>query len=114
MEVDQIRHELKSVDGKVNALDQKFDAIEKKADTILAILTGTEYDTTIGLINRFGQFISNMEKLEKKIYEFKKEQDDRILKIEKWKDKISYISIGISLAAGGGLWAAIQAVLGKH
>lgn len=71
------------------------DLQELKVDVkeILYLLTGTEYDSTQGLLHQFAnekiKSVTIIEKLEM-----------RVVKLEKMKDKIVYAGLGLALPAG--------------
>lgn len=104
---------MEDIPHQLHSVKKEIESVHKKVDTIFSIVVGNEYDATMGLLNKYGQVISKMEQMEKKFEDSRKEDNIRFLKLEKWKDRISYIAIGISLAAGGGIWAALQALFGK-
>lgn len=91
-----------------NTTQIKADLEEVRTDVkaILYLLTGTEYDTTQGLLHRFEyeklKSVTLLERMEK-----------RVEKLEKWKDKVIWAGLGMALPAGYGIIDLLHVFFGK-
>lgn len=89
-----------------NQLHKDLEEVRTDVKAILYLLTGTEYDTTQGLLHRFEnekiKSLTTIEKMEK-----------RIDKLEKWKDRIIWSGLGMALPAGYGIVDILHQFFGK-
>jgi len=88
---------------EIHEVKKELEAITKKVDAVLTILTGNEYDVTMGLLNRFGEFANRMQVLEK-------QTEERLYKLEKWKDRVVWIAVGAGITSGGGVWLILSKI----
>lgn len=94
-----LRRELEEVDGKV-------DTIREDIRTIITLLTGTKYDESQGLINRFEkETMDNETRFDK--------MEKRLDTIEKLRDRILYIGIGLGMSIGTSVAGFLYNIYGK-
>jgi hypothetical protein len=78
MELELIKKQVQEVNGKVSL--------------ILTLLSGNELDKDTGLINTVKLMQKDYDKIE-----------ERVAKLEKWKDKFFWMMIGMAMPAGYGI-----------
>ena len=81
-------------------LEEQVKSLDQKVTKILHLLSGTDLDPSQGFIF---QFVSD--KKERKALE------DRIIKLERLKDKAIWVLAGMALPAGYGIASAIAGLL---
>jgi hypothetical protein len=93
------------MEDHINQLSKDLEEVMGDVKSILYILTGTEHDSTTGLLNRFA---------EQKIEAATKIQilEKRVDKLEKWKDRIIWAGLGMALPAGYGIVDIIHQFFG--
>lgn len=80
-------------------LSDQVSGIDKKVTSILHLLKGTDLDDEQGLLSEFRQ-----EKAVNKLLH------GRVEKLEKLRDKIIYIMVGMSIPAGYGIFEMIKSL----
>lgn len=98
---------------EVHEVKKQVASIAKNVDSVLSLLTGNEYDVTMGLLNRFAAVVTKVQVLEKTIEDKDKKSDERFLKIEKWKDRIIWTGVGVGITSGGSIWFILSKIFGK-
>jgi len=73
-------------------LEEQVKAIDKKVTSILHLLTGTDLDRSQGFLHQFEEERKENELLEQ-----------RVAKLERWKDRIVWSLVGMALPAGYGI-----------
>lgn len=81
-------------------LSEQVNMIDHKVTEILYLLTGTELDKKQGLTHRFNAEIVKNELLHK-----------RVVTLEKWRDRVLYILIGMAIPAGYGISTLIHTLI---
>lgn len=73
-------------------IEEQVKAIDKKVTDILYLLTGTDLDKSQGFLHQFDEERKDKELLEQ-----------RVSKLEKWKDRVVWSLVGMALPAGYGI-----------
>ena len=81
-------------------LEEQVKAIDKKVTTIIHLLTGTDLDKSQGFLHQFEEQVQVIGVLQK-----------RIEKLEKWKDRIIWILVGLALPTGYGIAGILNFLL---
>lgn len=86
--------ELQGLQNQTALLEKKFADLNNKLDQIMNVLVGNVLD------KEDHGFIGAVTALEK-----------RVKSLEKWKDRIFWIMVGMGLPAGVGIWEMISSVI---
>lgn len=78
-------------------IQKQLEGIDRKLTTIWHLLSGNELDKSSGLINKVKDIEEEQLKLERKVE-----------KLEKLKDRVFWIFIGMGFPAGIGAWELIK------
>lgn len=101
------------INKEFHAFKKEIDTIGKKVDTVLFLLTGNEYDETMGLLNRFIESVTKIQVLEKDIKDRDKENKSRIEKLEKKWEKIIWVGGTAMVTSGYTIWDLFHRIFGS-
>jgi hypothetical protein len=77
---------------ELEALKRQLQEVNNKVTTVITLLSGNDLDKENGLIHTVKLMQKDLDK-----------QDDRIAKLEKWKDRFFWMMIGMAMPAGYGV-----------
>ena len=90
------------LEKKVSDIDHKVSGIDQNVTTILHLLTGTHLDKNQGLLFEFNEERERNILLEK-----------RVTKLEKWRDRIIWMMVGMALPTGYGIAGIVHILFSK-
>ena len=105
------------MEPEMKDLKEEVYNIKQDVEQILFILTGTEYEKGQGLVDRIAQDKlrdeTRYDKLEKRLHDKNEKLEARIDKLEKWKDKVVWVGIGLAFGSGIGITELFRIIFFK-